>query len=98
MSNDLASKPDCTCVHIFISGKVQGVGYRFATKQQAQKLGINGWVSNLPDGRVEAVLAGDRSAVQQMIQWCRLGPTAAVVKNVIVEEIEPKKIKGFTIK
>lgn len=98
MSKDLVAKPDYICVHIFVSGKVQGVGYRFSTRQQARKLGINGWVSNLPDGRVEAVLAGDRSAVQQMIQWCRLGPAAAVVENITVEEIEFKKIDGFTIK
>lgn len=98
MSKDLTAKPDYICVHIFISGKVQGVGYRFSTRQQAQKLGINGWVSNLPDGRVEAVLAGDRRAIEQMIQWCRIGPAAAVVQNLTVEEIESKVINGFTIK
>jgi acylphosphatase len=98
MSEDLAAKPDFICVRIFVSGKVQGVGYRFSTRQQAQKLGINGWVSNLPDGRVEAVLAGDRPAVEQMIQWCRVGPAAAVVKNITFEEIESGVIKDFTIK
>jgi acylphosphatase len=98
MSKDLAAKPDYICVRIFISGKVQGVGYRFSTRQQAQKLGVNGWVKNLPDGRVEAVLVGDRPAVENMIQWCRVGPAAAVVKNITVEEIESEVIKGFTIK
>ncbi|MBE9170059.1 acylphosphatase [Pleurocapsales cyanobacterium LEGE 06147] len=98
MSEDLAAKADYICVRIFVSGKVQGVGYRFSTRQQAQNLGINGWVRNLPDGRVEAVLAGDRPTVEQMIQWCRIGPAAAVVKNITVEEIKSRTIDGFTIK
>ncbi len=98
MSEDLAAKPDYICARILISGQVQGVGYRFSTRQQAQKLGINGWVSNLPDGRVEAVLAGDRSAVEQMIQWCRVGPPAAVVQKITVEEMEFRAIDGFTVK
>jgi acylphosphatase len=98
MSKDLAAKPNYICVRIFISGKVQGVGYRFSTRQQAQKLGVNGWVKNLPDGRVEAVLAGDRPAVEQMIQWCRVGPAAAVIEKITVEEMESRVIKGFTIK
>lgn len=81
--------------HVFVTGRVQGVGYRFSTVDQAKELGINGWVRNLSDGRVEALFEGSKAAVEEMIKWCRKGPRAAVVKDVAVEYEEPEGLQGF---
>jgi acylphosphatase len=81
--------------HIFVSGRVQGVGYRYSTLHQAQRLGVNGWVRNLPDGRVEAIFEGSRTVVDEIIRWCHKGPTAAVVKDVAVEYEELEGLQGF---
>ena len=83
--------------HVFVSGKVQGVGYRFATLNEAHRLGVNGWVQNLPDGRVEAVFEGNREIVEEAIAWCYRGVTAAVVKDVAVEFEEPEGLRTFEI-
>lgn len=72
-------------VHLFISGKVQGVYYRAYTREVAERLGIKGWVRNLPDGRVEVVAEGDESALKNLIAWCWEGPPLAKVEYV--EEI-----------
>ena len=69
-------------VHVFVSGKVQGVFFRQKTKQQAQSLGIKGWVRNLPDGRVEAVFEGEEEAVKSLVKYCNHGPSFARVENV----------------
>lgn len=87
-----------TRAHVFVSGIVQGVGYRFATVEQANQLGVSGWVRNLLDDRVEAVFEGTPAAVEEMIRWCHEGPPDAVVKNVMVEYEEPEGIQGFQIK
>lgn len=84
-----------TRAHVFISGKVQGVGYRYSTVNKARQLSLNGWVRNLSDGRVEAVFEGNRDAVEEIIRWCHQGSTAAVVKNVAVEYEEPENSQGF---
>ena len=70
------------CVHVFVSGKVQGVGYRFATKRQARIFGINGWVRNLEDKRVEAIFEGDAETVNKMVKWCYKGSVSAEVTGV----------------
>lgn len=85
-------------VSVLITGKVQGVGYRYWTVRQARELGLNGWVRNLPDGRVEAVFEGSESAVKQMIQYCYSGPSAAIVSDVTVEMGEPLALEGFEVK
>jgi acylphosphatase len=84
--------------HVLVSGLVQGVGYRYSTVDRAEKLGLDGWVRNLPDGRVEAVFEGERAAVEAMIRWCRRGPSAAVVQNVTVEMGKPEGLRGFGVK
>ena len=85
-------------VGVLISGKVQGVGYRFSTQLKARQLGIRGWVRNLADGKVETVFEGSSSLVEQMVKWCHLGPSAAVVDNVTVEEIEFQGLQKFEIR
>lgn len=72
--------------HIFISGRVQGVGFRHFTKTSARSLGVKGWVKNLPDGRVEAVLQGDEKLVNQLIEKCKKGPRSAYVQQIEVDE------------
>jgi acylphosphatase len=71
--------------HLLISGRVQGVFYRTNTKDQAERLGLFGWVRNLPDGRVEAVFEGEKSAIEEMIGWCHKGPPGAKVTDVRVK-------------
>ncbi len=84
--------------HVFVSGTVQGVFYRASTRDAARDAGVDGWVKNLPDGRVEAVFEGDREAVESMIEWCHTGSERANVKNVEVSFEEPKRIDGFNIR
>ncbi len=96
MSNPTDEKQ--TRAHVFISGKVQGVGYRYSTMNTAKKLGLNGWVRNLADSRVEAVFEGAPEVVEEMIQWCHTGPTAAIVKDVQVEYSQVEGNEGFKIR
>jgi len=84
-------------VHVRIYGLVQGVFFRANTKKMAEKLGINGWVRNMPDGSVEAVFEGDDKAVEKMIEWCHHGPPMARVDRVEIKEEEPKGETGFRI-
>lgn len=69
-------------VHLFVSGRVQGVAYRVHAQQRARQLGLVGWVRNLPDGRVEAWAEGPRSALEALSDWCECGPAAARVEEV----------------
>jgi acylphosphatase len=74
--------------HLLITGRVQGVGFRFFVERVARELGLTGWVRNRHDGRVEAVVAGTPEAVQTMIDRARRGPRGAVVTNVKVSEAQ----------
>lgn len=71
-------------VHLKIHGRVQGVYFRASTVQQAQKLGLTGWVGNCPDGSVETVAEGAQQKLEELIAWCRQGPTGARVISVDV--------------
>ena len=71
--------------HLVISGRVQGVGFRYSMAARAHQLGVTGWVRNRQDGSVEAMIAGNAAQIEAMLAWSRRGPSAAVVKNVIVE-------------
>ncbi|MDJ0507691.1 MAG: acylphosphatase [Crocosphaera sp.] len=89
---------DLICVHVFVTGTVQGVGYRYSTVQEAQRLGIKGWVRNLLDGRVEAIFEGIEPSVEEMVQWCHQGPRNAQVTGVRVETLEPKGYQDFAVR
>ncbi len=85
--------------HLFIEGRVQGVFYRAFTRNLAAKLGLNGWVRNLYDGRVEALFEGDREKIEQAIEGCRKGPVGSAVRNIDVSWEEASgKHTGFEIR
>jgi len=85
-------------VHVFISGRVQGVSYRAFTQYQAVTHGLNGWVRNLHDGRVEAVLEGQSELVEQAVIACRTGPPGARVTDMDITRESPLGEKGFEIR
>jgi acylphosphatase len=68
--------------HVNVTGFVQGVFYRHTAAQRARAGGLTGWVRNLPDGRVEAVIEGEEEPVRALVDWCRSGPPHATVENV----------------
>lgn len=70
---------------IIVSGRVQGVFFRASTQEQAARLSIRGWVRNEPDGSVRIEAEGDEAALQELIDWCRQGPSAAQVTHVTAE-------------
>ena len=76
--------------HIWITGRVQGVGFRHFTRKNAESLGVFGWVKNLTNGQVEAVFEGDEDQVDELIERCKKGPPAAYVKEIKVEEAKEK--------
>lgn len=83
---------------VVVSGRVQGVFFRDATRQRATAGGVDGWIRNRRDGTVEAVLEGPRDAVERVLGFCRTGPPASRVERVEVEEEEPEGLRGFTVR
>ena len=87
-----------TRARILIIGLVQGVFFRREITDLARRLGVVGWVRNLPDGRVEVLAEGEMSKVEELIQFCHVGPRAARVRNVQVEWSDYKgEYRGFKI-
>ncbi|XVH31067.1 acylphosphatase [Haloferacaceae archaeon DSL9] len=84
--------------HVFVSGRVQGVYYRANTRDTARERGLDGWVRNLDDGRVEAVFEGPRDAVDDLVEWCHSGSPAANVDDVSVSYEPSESVDGFEIK
>lgn len=84
-------------IRCIVGGRVQGVYYRAATAEQAQRLNVDGWVKNLADGRVEVVAAGEAEAVAQLARWLWQGPPAARVDAVHVEEWTSSVPRGFNV-
>ena len=74
-----------------ITGKVQGVGFRMATVRQAHSLGVTGWVRNLEDGSVEALLQAPHDAVDKMLSWLHVGPRSARVEQVDSQELRDER-------
>ncbi|MCX9082691.1 MAG: acylphosphatase [Candidatus Methanoperedens sp.] len=86
-------------VHVFVSGKVQGVFFRSSTKDMAQELGLSGWVKNLADGRVEALFEGKKDVVEKMLEWCKSGPEFSKVTGLeIITEDYQGEFSGFLLK
>jgi acylphosphatase len=84
--------------HVFVSGTVQGVYYRASTRDAAREAGVDGWVRNLRDGRVEAVFEGDQESVEALVEWCHEGSSAASVEDVAVDYGDPAGAEGFEIR
>lgn len=85
--------------HLYISGRVQGVGFRAFTRREAKNLNLSGWVKNLADGRVEAVICGEKSKVEELLKLLKDGPRLARVDEMEVStEAYKDEFKDFTIR
>jgi acylphosphatase len=73
-------------LNVIVQGRVQGVAFRHHTSVRARELGVTGWVRNLADGSVEGLFEGDEPAVQDLVEWCRSGPPAAVVERLDIRK------------
>lgn len=88
-----------TRAHLRLAGRVQGVGFRYSAHAVARRLGLDGWVRNLPGGGVETAVEGAADAVEQYVAWCRQGPPLAHVTTVDVRYLSPGALDdGFTIR
>lgn len=76
-----------TTRHFIITGRVQGVGFRYATRQEAERLGLHGWVRNRADGRVEGMVQGAEESLKRFEQWLHQGPDGARVDDVCFERV-----------
>ena len=89
---------DRTRAHVYVTGRVQGVFFRATTRERAAEQGVDGWVKNLPDGRVEAVFEGEADAVEAMVEFCHEGSPKARVEDVSVDYEQPENLDGFGIR
>jgi acylphosphatase len=80
---------------IRVSGRVQGVGFRYALRAEAERLGVSGWVRNCADGSVEALLQGEAHAVERLVRWARQGPRAARVESLAETAPEPQFDRSY---
>ncbi|MDG4554623.1 MAG: acylphosphatase [Candidatus Competibacter sp.] len=85
------------CLRCYVTGRVQGVGFRYATAEKALGLGVNGYVRNLPDRRVEVLACGDEKAVIALRNWLWQGPHLARVADVRCETLPYQDIRDFRI-
>jgi len=81
---------DALRAHVVVHGLVQGVWFRASTKDEAMRIGVGGWVRNLPDGDVEAVFEGGKKKVEEIVGWCHKGPSGAQVAKVDVSWSESR--------
>jgi acylphosphatase len=82
---------------VIVHGRVQGVGFRYSVAGAARSRAVAGWVSNRPDGTVEAVLEGEPEAVDSLVRFCREGPRGAAVDRVEVADEEPEGLTRFDV-
>ena len=88
-----------TARHLRIAGEVQGVGYRYFVRMQAEALGVDGWVRNLPDRRtIEVHVEGSKRSVEEAVRWIGRGPASARVESVEVEDVAPEGAETFEIR
>ena len=86
-------------VLVTVRGRVQGVGFRASTAYEGKKLGLAGWVRNLPDGTVEVFVEGDRATVDALVAWLHEGPPGARVTGLDVHDSPSQApVSGFTIR
>jgi acylphosphatase len=92
------SKDDMFRRRVIVTGRVQGVGFRWYARRRASELGLSGWVRNLPDGRVELRFQGDLGAVDEMEEWCRVGSPSSRVRGIsVTEEAPAADERGFDV-
>ncbi len=84
--------------HVTVDGDVQGVFFRETTRRKATEAGVSGWITNRSDGKVEAVFEGAAGAVEELVEFCREGPTAASVEDVDVRSEDPEGLSGFDVR
>jgi acylphosphatase len=95
----LGGMDDIVRVHVRLAGRVQGVGFRYATADEAERRRLVGWVRNLGSGGVEAVFQGPRAAIEDMLRWCQRGPPGSYVRDVQVDWDEPiERFDAFEIR
>jgi acylphosphatase len=94
----LMARQDAIRRRAVIHGQVQGVFFRDSTRRRAEAIGVAGWAANRRDGTVEAVLEGQRDAVERMLDFLRRGPARAQVDRVEVSDEEPEGLTGFEIR
>ena len=90
--------PQPTRIHVRVHGIVQGVGFRWATRAEAERLGVAGWVRNRPDGSVECELEGTPDVVERLLDWLRVGPFGARVDRLDEHAVDPTGVTGFEIR
>jgi acylphosphatase len=83
---------------VVVHGHVQGVFFRDSCRREAESRGVAGWVTNRPDGAVEATFEGDAEAVRALVDWCRQGPRSADVSSVDETSEEPEGLSGFDVR
>ena len=86
------------CIHLIVSGRVQGVFFRDNTRKKALGLGISGYAKNLPDGNVEVVAQGDEIKLNEFIEFVKKGPGIAKVTDMKIKHRELENFKGFEIR
>jgi acylphosphatase len=84
--------------HVTVHGDVQGVFFRETARRKATEAGVSGWIANRSDGTVEAIFEGPPEAVEELVEFCREGPTAATVERAEVSEQEPEGLSGFNVR
>lgn len=87
----------CKQYDIRVSGRVQGVGFRYSTRNKARELGLRGWVRNLPDGSVRIAVQGDQESCHAFLAWCRSNPGYSWVEKIDHTEVAVEALAGFTI-
>lgn len=85
------------CYRCLVGGRVQGVFFRAATREQAVRLGLTGYARNLADGRVEIMACGDAAALGQLRDWLRAGPPRAEVTGIACEPLDYQPMAGFRV-
>jgi acylphosphatase len=87
-----------TARRLVVHGRVQGVFYRDSCRQEAERLGVVGWVVNEHDGTVRVHVEGEQDAVRTLVEWCRTGPRRAEVRGVEVTDTEPEGLTRFEVR